>query len=80
MPVRFESAGASALHTPLPFGFNPWDARDRSLICRGVLVTQPFRRPVGAQSTTQPWRVDPLIPFFLAGGQKTQTGMTHLAY
>ncbi len=24
-PIRFESAGASALHT-LPFGFNPGDA------------------------------------------------------
>ncbi len=31
-PVLFESAEASALHTPTPFGFNPGDARDRGLI------------------------------------------------
>ncbi len=52
-PVRFESAGAFALHT-LPFGFNPGDARDKSLIRRVVLITPPFVgpfcRPVGAQS------------------------------
>ncbi len=45
-PVRFESAGASALHTPLPFGFNPRDARDGSLIGRGVLITPPFVGPL----------------------------------
>ncbi len=39
--VRFVNAGASALHT-LPFGFNPDDARDRSLIGRVVLITPPF--------------------------------------
>ncbi len=57
------SAGASAPHT-LPFGFNPGDARDMSLIGRGVLILPPFVgpfcRPVGAQYTTQPWRVDNL--------------------
>ncbi len=51
------SAGAFALHT-LPLGFNPGDARDRSLIGRGVLTTPPvigpFCRSVGAQSTTPP--------------------------
>ncbi len=50
-PVWFGSAGASALHT-LPFGFNPVDARDKSLVGRGVLITPPlvgpFCRPVGA--------------------------------
>ncbi len=40
-PVQVESAGASALHI-LPFGLNPGDARDRSLIGRGVLITPPF--------------------------------------
>ncbi len=30
-PVRFDSAEASPLHT-LPFGFNPEDTRDMSLI------------------------------------------------
>ncbi len=62
-PVRFESAGASALHTPT-FGFNPGDASDGSLIDRSVLITPPFVGPfcrsVGAQSATQPWRADPL--------------------
>ncbi len=57
-PVRFEGAGASTLHTPLPFGFGPGDARDRSLIDRGELTTPsfvgPFCRLVGARSTTQP--------------------------
>ncbi len=40
-PARFESAGASALHT-LTFVFNPGDARDRSLIDIDVLITLPF--------------------------------------
>ncbi len=35
-PVRFESAGASTLHTTTPFGFNQGDAMDRILIDRGV--------------------------------------------
>ncbi len=65
-PVRFESTGASALHILL-FGFNPGDARDRSLIGRGVLIAPPFVGPLcrsaGAQSTTQPWHSDPLTPF-----------------
>ncbi len=39
-PARFESAGASALHT-LTFGFNPGDARDRSLIGKCVLNLLP---------------------------------------
>ncbi len=34
-PVWFESAGTSTLHS-LSFGFNPGDARDRSLISRDV--------------------------------------------
>ncbi len=34
--VWFEIAGASALHTLIPFGFNLGDARDRSLIGRCV--------------------------------------------
>ncbi len=37
-PTRFESAGTSTLHS-LSFGFNPGDARDRSLIGRCVLST-----------------------------------------
>ncbi len=56
------SAGAAALHTT-PFGFNPGDARDRSLI-GGVLTTPqfvgPFCRSVGAQFTAQSWHTDPL--------------------
>ncbi len=51
--ARFEIAGASALHT-LPFGFNPGDARDMSLIGRGMVTTPPFVGlfclSVGAQS------------------------------
>ncbi len=47
-PVRFGSAGASALHT-LPFGFNPVDARDKILIARGVLITPPFVGPFVGQ-------------------------------
>ncbi len=62
--VRFESAEASVLHT-LSFGLNPGDARDRGFIGRGMLITPPFIgqfcRSVDAQSTTQPWRADPLI-------------------
>ncbi len=34
----------SALHN-LPFDFNPGDARDRSLICSGVLITSAFIGP-----------------------------------
>ncbi len=49
--VRLENAGASTLHI-LPFGFNPGDARDRSLIGRGVVTTPlfvgPFCLSVGA--------------------------------
>ncbi len=57
-PFRFENAGASALCThTLLFGFNPVDARDMSLIVRGVLATLPFVGPfcrsVGAQSSNQ---------------------------
>ncbi len=52
-------------HT-LPVGFHPVDARDRSLIGGVVLVTPPFVGPfcrsVGAQSTAQSWRADPLTP------------------
>ncbi len=37
------------------------------MIDRGVLITLPFVGPfcrsVGAKSTTQPWRADPLTPF-----------------
>ncbi len=44
-PVHLEGATASARHA-LPFVFNPGDAtgdaRDRSLIGRGVLITPPF--------------------------------------
>ncbi len=40
------------------------DARDRSLIGRGVLIVTPIFGPccrsVGAQSATQPWRSDPM--------------------
>ncbi len=42
--ARFVSAGAPALRT-LPFGFNPGDARDMSLIGRGVLTTLSFIGP-----------------------------------
>ncbi len=42
--ARFEIAGASALHT-LPFGFNPGDARYRSLIGRDVVTTLPLIGP-----------------------------------
>ncbi len=53
-----------------PFWFKSrWcdgDARERSLIDRGVLITPPFVEPfcrsVGAQSTTEAWRADPLTP------------------
>ncbi len=39
----FKSAGASALHIhTLPFGLDPDDATDRSLVGRGVLATLPF--------------------------------------
>ncbi len=34
-------SGGSALHT-LSFGFNPDDARESSLVARGVLITPPF--------------------------------------
>ncbi len=34
--ASFESAGASALHITLPFGFSPGNARDRGLNGRGV--------------------------------------------
>ncbi len=53
--VGFESAGASALNNPLPFGFNPGDAMDDNLIDRGVLNTPRvvglFIRSIGSQST-----------------------------
>ncbi len=39
--VRFENVGTSALHT-LPFVLNQGDARDRSLIGKGVLIAPPF--------------------------------------
>ncbi len=50
-PLRFESAGASALRT-VTFSFNPGDATDMSLIVRGALTK--FCSSVGAQSTAQP--------------------------
>ncbi len=54
------------LFTPSFLVFRPGDARDRSLVGRCVLISPPFAgifcRSVGAQSTTQPWRVDPLTP------------------
>ncbi len=57
--ARFESAGASILHVQtFPFGLDPGDARDRSLVGRGVLATSPFGpfcRVAGARSTTQPF-------------------------
>ncbi len=63
--ARFESTEASALHIhTLPFGFNPGDARARSLIGRSVLTTWRSFRSVGAQSTAQPWCADPLTPPF----------------
>ncbi len=44
--AQFESAAASALHIP-PFGFNPGDARDKSLISRGVVtILQVSRRSI----------------------------------
>ncbi len=53
--VRFESAGASALHT-LPFGFNSGAEAGTQWI--GVLTSLPFVGPffrsVSAQSTAQP--------------------------
>ncbi len=65
--ARFESAGASALHT-LPFDFSYGDARDKSSVGRGVLTTPPFigqlSRSVGAQSTAQPWHTAPLLLIF----------------
>ncbi len=45
MLIRFVSAGASTLHT-VSFGFNPGDARDRSLIGRGMVTTLPFIGPL----------------------------------
>ncbi len=56
-------------HPLFPFGLNPGDAmtgdaRDRSLIGKGVLAIPPFVGPVcrsvGAQSTTQSWHINPL--------------------
>ncbi len=56
--ARYESAGASALHT-FPFDFYPGlgldgDARDGSLIDKGVVTTPPFFgqlcRSVGAMA------------------------------
>ncbi len=57
---------------PLPFGLfeSRWrdeDARDRSLIGRGVVLTTPpfvgtFCKSVDAQSTALPWHTDPLAP------------------
>ncbi len=42
------------------------NARDRSVIARGVLITlafvDKFCRSVGAQSIAQPWHTDPLTP------------------
>ncbi len=65
--ARFESAGAAAPHTPLPFGFNPGYATG-SLIGRGVLSTPPFFgtfcRPVGAQSSAQHWHTGPLTRLY----------------
>ncbi len=53
-PARFEIAGASALHA-LSFGFNPGDARNMSLIGRGVVTTLPFVGPfcmsIGSRSS-----------------------------
>ncbi len=43
--AQFESAGASALHTPSLLVFNPGGARDRSLIGRSVLTTPSFVGP-----------------------------------
>ncbi len=61
----------------VPFGFNPGDPMDRSLVDRGVLITPQLIGPVcmsiGAHSTTQPWRADPLMlpvkcqPFWIKG-------------
>ncbi len=63
-PVLLMNGGASALQTLL-FGFNPWDAIDRSLIGRCLLTTPPFVgslcRPV---KHTEP--VTPMV--FLAVG------------
>ncbi len=43
------------------FFTHPTDARDGILICRGVLIAPPFiGLSVDAQSTTQPWRADPV--------------------
>ncbi len=53
--AQFVNAGPSTFHTLL-FSFNPEDARDRSLLGRGVLNTSPFvgpfRKSVGALSPT----------------------------
>ncbi len=63
--ARFESAGASALHT-LPFSLNSGDATgvQESLLGGSVLATSPFIgqlcRAVDAQSTAQPWHAEPL--------------------
>ncbi len=44
------------------------DARDRSLVGRGVLSTPPFvgpfRRSVGDHSNTKLWHTDPLTPMY----------------
>ncbi len=52
---------------------NPGDAMDRCLIGRGVLTTSPFVvgpfcTSVGAQTSIQPWRVDPLTLLFTPVG------------
>ncbi len=65
LPLKPSLSGLRAPEHTLPFGFNPGDARDKSLIGRGVLLTtpafvEPFCWSVGAQSTTQPWRSNPL--------------------
>ncbi len=68
--AQLKSAGAFALHD-LSLSCNPGDARDRSLLGRGVLTTPPFVGPfyrsVGAQATAQPSPLKPLSKKWVNG-------------
>ncbi len=44
-PSRLENTWASTIHSLLPFGFNPGDAKDRSYLGKGVMTTPPFIGP-----------------------------------
>ncbi len=67
-PVRFESAGASTLHTHLLVLIQVMRRRrkawkfDRQRCADYTAIAGTFCRSVGARSTTQPWRAGPLTP------------------